>query len=430
MKSKLASRISGIALVLGSSASLATAQRITEFPVAASPGSIAAGPHGDLWFTQGNKIGRITTTGEITEFPVPGNPSGITAGPDDNIWFTESGNNKIGQINAFGQITEFAKPSSGPSVSPRGIAVGPDGNLWFAESNFAPAPNYTNGWIGRITPAGVITEFQIPSIGNGARNVAAGPDGNLWFTTAKEIGKITTEGVVTKVSDFGGGDITAGPDGNLWFTRGNEIARIYPDGGVKTFPIPSGGSAGGIARAQDGNLWFTETAGRIGRITPDGAITEFSISAASHPVDIVAGPDGALWFTDSSTNAIGRITIPGAADGPCLSDVHSLCLSGGRFRATATFSNPHGSGAASAASLSNSSGFFTFDNPDSVELVVKVLDACSIGSGFWVFAAGLTDQEVLLTVTDTATDEVRTYANPLGTKFVTVTDTAAFSTCP
>ena len=97
---------------------------------------------------------------------------------------------------------------------------------------------------------------------------------------------------------------------------------------------------------------------------------------------------------------------------------------------TATYRNPFQAGSATASALSDSSGVFTFDNPDSVELVVKVLDACGIGSGFWVFAAGLTDQEVFLTVIDTKTNEVRTYANPIGTKFVTVTDTAAFSTCP
>ena len=49
---------------------------------------------------------------------------------------------------------------------------------------------------------------------------------------------------------------------------------------------------------------------------------------------------------------------------------------------TAIYRSPFASGAATAAGLSDSSGLFTFDNPDSVELVVKVLDACGIGSGF------------------------------------------------
>ena len=36
---------------------------------------------------------------------------------------------------------------------------------------------------------------------------------------------------------------------------------------------------------------------------------------------------------------------------------------------------------------------------------------------YWVFAAGLTNVEVTLTVTDLETQEVRTYTNPLGVAF-------------
>ena len=48
---------------------------------------IAAGPDGNLWFSDvvGNRIGRISTAGTISEFPVPtanSQPLGITAGPD------------------------------------------------------------------------------------------------------------------------------------------------------------------------------------------------------------------------------------------------------------------------------------------------------------------------------------------------------------
>jgi hypothetical protein len=67
-----------------------------------------------------------------------------------------------------------------------------------------------------------------------------------------------------------------------------------------------------------------------------------------------------------------------------------------------------------------------------VEAVVKVLDACSFPGAprFWVFAAGLTNVEVVLTVTDTATGAVKTYTNPLNRAFQPVQDTAAFATCP
>jgi len=46
-----------------------------------------------------------------------------------------------------------------------------------------------------------------------------------------------------------------------------------------------------------------------------------------------------------------------------------------------------------------------------------------------VFAAGLTDVEVTLTVTDTVSGQVRKYRSTLGKPFLPVQDTAAFATC-
>jgi hypothetical protein len=47
-----------------------------------------------------------------------------------------------------------------------------------------------------------------------------------------------------------------------------------------------------------------------------------------------------------------------------------------------------------------------------------------------VFAAGLTDVDVRLVVTDTETGERRHYRNLPGLSFVPVQDTDAFATCP
>src|SRR5215471_9255439 len=79
-------------------ASPAIAQKITEFPLPkdSSPYEIAAGPDGNLWFTEFKydaAIGRMSTDGAVTEFPIPNryvSPSGIAVGPDGNIWFTEA----------------------------------------------------------------------------------------------------------------------------------------------------------------------------------------------------------------------------------------------------------------------------------------------------------------------------------------------------
>ena len=78
---------------------------VTEFStgmsVGSGPAGITAGPDGNLWFTEydGNRIGRITTSGFITEFSAGisagARPLGITTGPDHNLWFTEQLGNRI-----------------------------------------------------------------------------------------------------------------------------------------------------------------------------------------------------------------------------------------------------------------------------------------------------------------------------------------------
>jgi streptogramin lyase len=255
----------------------------------------------------------------ITEFstgnPDTANPYGITAGPDGALWFVENGANEIGRITPAGELTEFTITTAYSAAQM--ITAGPDGNLWFTE--FGSSGDHNSGKIGRITPDGDITEF--PVYGN-PWGIAAGPDGNLWYTTffGAQIGRITPEGVITTfpVPTTTTLAITAGPDGNLWFTEPYvaQVGKITPDGDVTEFAegISSSSNPHGITAGPDGNVWFVEVTGnRVGRITPGGVVTEFSagISPGSSPEHITTGPDGNLWFTEPTGNRIARITPAG-----------------------------------------------------------------------------------------------------------------------
>jgi virginiamycin B lyase len=227
---------------------ISTTGDVTEFPVAgATPssgvfGGIAQGSDGALWFVQtaANKIGRITTTGSVTEFPIPSvtpldgsGTSAITSGPDGALWFTEFSSNKIGRIGTDGTITEFPLPTG--LGGPMAITAGPDGALWFIQTNT----------LGRITTGGAISEFPMNYI---PVAVTAGPDGAVWFTEDSGgstlfkgifsfnpafVGRITPAGDVTEFpvpaefpNGFGLGGITTGPDGNLWFTESTFVDAI------------------------------------------------------------------------------------------------------------------------------------------------------------------------------------------------------------
>lgn len=110
----------------------------------------------------------------------------------------------------------------------------------------------------------------------------------------------------------------------------------------------------------------------------------------------------------------------------------ALCLGeDGRFRVEATWRTPAGeSGVAQGVSLTSDTGYLWFFNPDNVEVMIKTVDGCGLNGRHWVFAGGLTDVEVALRVTDTLTDEVREYRNPLRQPFQPIQDTGAFPGCP
>jgi hypothetical protein len=125
-------------------------------------------------------------------------------------------------------------------------------------------------------------------------------------------------------------------------------------------------------------------------------------------------------------------TMPGIMP-TCIPDAETLCLNQSRFAVTANYQlTPSGpSFQATAVPLTADSGYFWFFGPENVELIVKVLNGCvDPFRSYWVFAAGLTNVEVNLTVTDTLVGVTKSYENPLGTPFGPIQDTKAFSTCP
>src|SRR5262249_19128163 len=64
----------------------------------------------------------------------------VTTGPDGDLWFTENSGNRVGRITPAGAVTEFPIPTA--SSQPFGITAGPDGNLWFTE--------FPGGSLGRV----------------------------------------------------------------------------------------------------------------------------------------------------------------------------------------------------------------------------------------------------------------------------------------
>jgi streptogramin lyase len=355
------------ASALPGSAGNAPVGAIREIPIHGKAADIAAGPDGNLWFTQNfpvpdAAIGRITPSGQVTRFSAglsPGtNPLEIVAGPDGNLWFTydpgfpSSTGGGVGRVTLAGQITLFPEPP-GLHGSPFEIVAGSDGNLWF---NHAAILSPTGQAIGRITPSGEITEF-FTGLRDSANvgNLTAGP-GGIWFadeSSRPAIGRIAPSGEITEFPGLRPHPFpiiygpTAGPEGNLWFAANDQspppVERITPTGTIERFSAgidPRADDLGPFAVGSDGNVWFRvvkhpsrrrpksdRELTAIGRITPDGRIAEFSdclrpMPGFSGPNFLTLGPDGNVWFTTwtsdptyfrrAATPSIGRITPGGA----------------------------------------------------------------------------------------------------------------------
>jgi len=129
----------------------------------------------------------------------------------------------------------------------------------------------------------------------------------------------------------------------------------------------------------------------------------------------------------------------------CVPDAFTLCvLQDDRFRVKVDwtdFDGNTGPGMVTDGQRFSDGGWFSFVgssaplNPNGFDAYVQLFDECANNGHFWIFlngatAAGTTDIEVTLTVTDTETNQTRDYGNPLGTPFEAITDTSAFATCP
>lgn len=138
--------------------------------------------------------------------------------------------------------------------------------------------------------------------------------------------------------------------------------------------------------------------------------------------------DGAFATTYTSISSFLTGTGQPAA---CVQDATTLCLNNGRFAVSMSWrTNDNRSGQGQGVRLTSDTGYFWFFSSSNVESVIKILDACGLNSRYWVFAGGLTDVGVDMTIRDSRSGTIKTYSNPLGTAFRPIQDTSALATCP
>lgn len=256
-----------------------------------------------------------------------------------------------------GMLKQFKVPTA--NSQPRAITNGADGNVWFTEgTDFTSSP----AKVGRVTPAGAVTEFDIDCNFCILTDIDQGPDGVLYMTSNNPIlvrfdvdtltqlpsidipgtgsaGEIDVAGdEVWLTADFDSlvryditdaqftefqlgkqpADVAIDANGDPWFTSPNDqtVNRLDPATGAiaASFAVPGGLSPRSLAIAADGQVWFTSrfVPQGVGRVDPTtGVVTVFPTPSNPGPEGIAASPDGTVWFTQTSRGNVAQIDNSG-----------------------------------------------------------------------------------------------------------------------
>lgn len=329
--------------------------RTTSFSLPFQDGeAIAPAPEGGLWISGMKHSGASellmrTASGKVTAYnggglPVNQGPvCGMTTGTDGRVWMSTStyGNSTkkhpqydIYAMTTGGKVTAYTNPST--QLDTCSLVKGPDGNVWYVDQ--------MGNDIGKITPAGKVTEYSGPAInvslnGWGGRpypaDIIVRPGGDLWFfndlpSATESVGKITTSGTVTDfplpakyfLDSTVPMGLTAGPDGDLWVTSAyGPITRMTPAGALTIYDQSSFGQALSIAGTSK-SVWFSGWDGQIGLSTLTGKTKMFDLPnglRAQVPDMFATASDGSLWFdydavdlgNPRGVNGVGHLTAAG-----------------------------------------------------------------------------------------------------------------------
>lgn len=272
--------------------------------------------------------------------------------------------------------------------------------------------------------------------------------------TSSELGDTDGDGDYDRIHAFGARSfsIWRGDTGSLVFDSGDSIEKAVIAGG--TFldsrsddkgPEPEGITVADIEGHYYAFVGLERTGGVLVYdvsnptsptfVTYEPAATDDVSPEGLEYISAASSPNGkpllVVAHEVSGTVAVLEVETRQPGEGTCVADATTLCLNNDRFQVTADYKTIRGDvGFGKALSTTEDAGYFYFFDEDNVEVVVKVLDACTLYNRYWVFASGLTNLEVNIKVTDTRNGTSQTYKNQLGVPFQPVLDLSSFATCP
>jgi streptogramin lyase len=160
---------------------------------------LVLGPDQRVWVTEysQNKLlaldNRVNFDRELAASTTAGaGPLGIAAAAN-GVYYTLQNSGAIGFLDTttLATPTEFTWLMAGQDPDgavnhalpqPHRIVIDAAGNAWFTEGA---------GYVGRLTPAGALTEFPVPTARSNPDSIALGPDNKIWFLEGGKVARIT-----------------------------------------------------------------------------------------------------------------------------------------------------------------------------------------------------------------------------------------------
>jgi hypothetical protein len=284
--------------------------------------------------------------------------------------------------NVIPPLSSVPKASGSTLLSTKDVDAGSDFTL--LRLNSLPANRYFLGWNADRSAIGASTELYRVSHPAPA---GFGPQPQQYSTS-----------IIT----------TAGPrcslDTNNFIFSVNDVGGTY------------GGSSGSPAMLSNAQV--------VGQLFGGCAASGHDPQAGCDPA--VLNVDGAFASSFAQLQTYLNPTASG-----CTPSATVACLVNGRFSVRIDWKTSGGqTGAGQAIKYTDASALFWFFGPDNIEVLLKVLNACSLSNTYWVFAAATTDVEYTIYVTDTKNGATKTYFHAGGSPAPAITDTSAFATCP
>lgn len=239
-------------------------------------------------------------------------PNGMTLGPDGNMWFGEA--DGIGKVTPAGVVTEIGFDSTkllgATTVGsyPGPIVFDGAGNLYVGGGT-----NENGGFIAEL-PLGQSKLVVKKTLTGFVDELKIGPNGHFYYTVDnnnEQINEVGTDlGTVTHHGTVNAG-VTDRPyfefDGNgqLYYLMGADLWHLDLNSNTSTLTPGVGDPNGGtLYRDAAGNLWF-EGQSEVDEVTLAGTINRFYV-----PLDFT-GRDGQDHISDMALSGNGQIWVLG-----------------------------------------------------------------------------------------------------------------------